>query len=386
MGRPKKESVSITKASPHTIKKFELIEYYVDAWARKILGYNGANGREGSKGLIYIDCMSNSGLYHDNNGNLVDGTALRIVKALNNLIENYPTKKAIVLFNDIDHSKIELLKAQISTIALKDNIEIYFSEEDCNVFLHNLNVSDFTQQYQTLLLYDPYIASLDWSAIDPFLNRWGEVIINHMISDTKRGITLAKKEDVKGRYQTTYDETNIARIIDMAKDKKQLNDAVIRIIQKRSNKAVYIASFSFFNQNNSLVYDLIHCSSNLEGFKLIKKSAWKTFGDKSSLKDTHGTQNQLRINLDGTGCIETETDDECYYVSDIAKDIIHKFGNRDNVTLGEIYRYLDIHPIFPSDGYKDVIKNELRDLGVKLPRSTNGTITFPNRKEAQWIQ
>lgn len=352
MGRPKKESVSITKASPHTIKKFELIEYYVDAWARKILGYNGANGREGSKGLIYIDCMSNSGLYYDNNGELVDGTALRVVKELNNLID----------------------------------IEIYFSEEDCNAFLHNLNVSDFTQQYQTLLLYDPYVAALDWSAIDPFLNRWGEVIINHMISDTKRGITLAKKEDVKGRYQTTYDETNIARIIDMVKDKKQLNDAVIKIIQKRSNKAVYIASFSFFNQNNALVYDLIHCSSNLEGFKLIKKSAWKTFGDKSSLKDTHGAQNQLRIDLDGTGCIETETDDECYYVSDIAKDIIHKFGNRDNVTLGEIYQYLDIHPIFPSDGYKDVIKNELRGLGVKLPRSTNGTITFPNRKEAQWIQ
>ena len=52
----------ITEAKPHTIKKFELIERYVDEWARKILGYDGKDGREGSKGIIYIDCMSNSGV------------------------------------------------------------------------------------------------------------------------------------------------------------------------------------------------------------------------------------------------------------------------------------------------------------------------------------
>lgn len=49
----------ITEAKPHTIKKFELIEKYVDEWARKILGYKGKNGLNGSKGIIYIDCMSN---------------------------------------------------------------------------------------------------------------------------------------------------------------------------------------------------------------------------------------------------------------------------------------------------------------------------------------
>ena len=57
MARPKK-IVTITKISPHTVKKFELIEKYVDEWARKILGFNGTNGLSGSKGIIYIDCMS----------------------------------------------------------------------------------------------------------------------------------------------------------------------------------------------------------------------------------------------------------------------------------------------------------------------------------------
>lgn len=90
----------ITEAKPHTLKKFELIEKYVDEWARKILGFNGVNGQEGSKGVIYIDCMSNSGLYYDTDGKLVDGTALRVVKRLNAIIQNYPNKEAIVIFND----------------------------------------------------------------------------------------------------------------------------------------------------------------------------------------------------------------------------------------------------------------------------------------------
>lgn len=93
----------ITEAKPHTIKKFELIERYVDEWARKILGYNGKDGRNGSKGVIYIDCMCNSGVYRDSlSGEIIDGTALRVVKKLNEIIKNYPSKEAVVIFNDIN--------------------------------------------------------------------------------------------------------------------------------------------------------------------------------------------------------------------------------------------------------------------------------------------
>lgn len=92
MGRPKKKVEIIEKVAPHTIKKCELIEHYVDEWARKILGFNGMNGRDGSKGIIYIDCMSNSGLYYDSEDNLVDGTALRVAKRLNDILPKYPDK------------------------------------------------------------------------------------------------------------------------------------------------------------------------------------------------------------------------------------------------------------------------------------------------------
>ena len=86
----KHDNSIITEAAPHTIKKFELIESYVDEWARKILGFGQ------SKGVIYIDCMSNSGLYYNEKKNLVEGTAIRVARKLNDIIVSYPKRQSII--------------------------------------------------------------------------------------------------------------------------------------------------------------------------------------------------------------------------------------------------------------------------------------------------
>ena len=70
----KKKNI-ISKASPHTIKKFELIEEYIKSWAQKLLLTESCNG------LIFIDCMCNSGVYTDDAGRLVKGTAVRVSEA-----------------------------------------------------------------------------------------------------------------------------------------------------------------------------------------------------------------------------------------------------------------------------------------------------------------
>ena len=61
----KKSEEIIREASPHTIKKFNLIEEYVKAWAPKLL--NTSNCYE----LVFIDCMCNSGEYRDKAGNCI---------------------------------------------------------------------------------------------------------------------------------------------------------------------------------------------------------------------------------------------------------------------------------------------------------------------------
>lgn len=82
------------------------------------------------------------------------------------------------------------------------------------------------------------------------------------------------------------------------------------------------------------------------------------------------------IDFDGNGLCSTITDDECYYVKDIAKDIFEQFGSRGNAKLGEIYQYLDEHPVFPSEGYKKEIKCELKRYTTTIPKGLDDYVVF----------
>lgn len=359
-----KISDPITIAKPHTLKKFEVISRYVDEWARKILGYAK------SQGIIYIDCMCNCGLYYDEQGNLIEGTAIRVVKLLNKIILNYPEKKVVVYFNDIEKARVEKLQEFINSID-HENLKFYFNVGDANQYLKELDLRNYSY-FNTLMIYDPYDAAIDWDAITPYLNIWGEVIVNHMVSDTVRGAYVANKSSVIAKYQDTY-QKSINEIIRLGCDRRQLDQVIVNIIKEQtaiSKREHFIASIPFFNRNNGQVYNLIHCCSNIEGLILYKKIAWKTFGGKSSLKNTHGKENQLAF--DNNGAIETLIDENCFFVKDIAKYIYDKYSNQGIVSLDIIYFDLDRHPVFPSDGFKREIKEELKsNYGVYFPRGKN---------------
>jgi hypothetical protein len=67
-----------------------------------------------SQGVIYIDCMCNCGMYYDEQGQLIEGTAIRVVKLLNAIVPNYPGKKAVLYFNDINEARVKKLQEFIS--------------------------------------------------------------------------------------------------------------------------------------------------------------------------------------------------------------------------------------------------------------------------------
>lgn len=100
----KKKNI-ISKASPHTIKKFELIEEYIKSWAQKLLLTESCNG------LIFIDCMCNSGVYTDDAGQLVKGTAVRVSEALREASRTYTEKNIHIYLNDKDKARVDELKS-----------------------------------------------------------------------------------------------------------------------------------------------------------------------------------------------------------------------------------------------------------------------------------
>lgn len=106
------------------------------------------------------------------------------------------------------------------------------------------------------------------------------------------------------------------------------------IIQElKGRRRYFVGAFPFYNTRNSQLYSLIHCTSNIEGFKLYKQAAWKTFGGRSSSKDTHGNQYQLSFDFNNDGFIAPITDESYFFVTDIAKYLQKSFSGRSDVPL-----------------------------------------------------
>ena len=274
-------------------------------------------------------------------------------------------------FNDYNKEKIEHLRNLLPADMQNFKIETY--SLDANVLLKNIGRNLIkNNNCHILLIYDPYDASIDWDAIEPFLNCWGEIIINHMVSDSIRGVKESKSEKARNKYEKTY-QKSIEQLI-LSGNSRQAYEQRIKeiILQLNHNKKCYIASFPFFNSKNALLYNLIFVTKNMNGFKLFKKTAWKTFGGQSSnkkLKDLY----QYSLNFDSDECVSLiyNVDENCYTLLNVCDYIKSQYEGVLEVPFKDIWELLDNHPIFPSDGFKNEIKNELKnDSSLKVKRST----------------
>jgi len=263
----------ISHANPHTIKKFELIEKYVEAWAHILLLNKYCTG------LVFIVCMSNSGEYVDDDGKQVFETPVRVAKYLRQVAGQYFGKQIDLYFSDLSAEKTSHLNSLLPSNTA--NFHCHVTTEDGNELAKRLGKAMSSSKHY-LLIYDPYDATIDWNALIPFINNWSKVILNHMVSDSIRVVKMVKKDAARSKYEQTY-LTELENLIPYGSDKtayeKRIED-IIKALRRNTYRKYYIAAFPFFNEKNAIVYNLIHCTSNIKGFKLYKQSAWQTFGGK----------------------------------------------------------------------------------------------------------
>lgn len=361
----------IGHANPHTVKKFELIEKYVEAWAHILLLNQYCTG------LVFIDCMSNSGEYVDDDGKQVFGTPVRVAKYLRQIAGQYFGKQIDLYFSDLSAAKTAHLENLMP--GETRNFHYHITTEDGNELAKRIGNSMINGRHY-LLVYDPFQATIDWNALFPYINNWCEIIINHMVSDSMRAVKMVKKDAARNKYEQTY-LTELENLIPYGSDKTAYEkriEEIIKALRRKTSRQYYIAAFPFFNEKNAIVYDLIHCTSNLKGFQLYKKCAWQTFGGKSSTKNTHGLENQLMLDFEGKGVAKTHTDEFCFYIKDIAEYLQKSFNGQSDVPMSDVWASLDNHPVFPSDGFRPQIKNELKqNHGANVGRST---ISFVDRR------
>lgn len=347
------EKQVISKASPHTVKKFELIEKYIKSWAQKLMLNKYCDT------LVYIDCMCNSGVYKNVNDEIIKGTPVRVAEALLDVARKYPQKFVEIYLNDIKEERVNELKKHLPDN--ERNFKIITLAQDANDFLNTIGPQFYQKKSSHyFLLYDPYDASINWEVLIPFFRNWGEVLINHMVSDPIRAIKCAKKKAAKEKYETTY-LAEFEKLVPFGSDKQAYEKRIKDIIEvMKGPRNCYVSAFPFYNRQNTQIYSLVHCTGNIEGFKLYKACAWKVFGGRSSIKNTHSATELLAFNFsyDTNEILVPETDKSCFTVHDIAQYLQEYFSGRKQVNLDEIWNLLDNHPIFPSC-FRPEIKKEL---------------------------
>lgn len=364
----------ISVAHPHTIKKFELIEEYITTWADILLLSSKCNG------IIFIDCMCNSGIYQDDDGNTVYGTPIRISKVLLEAARRYTNKQVQIYLNDNNPLKIKKL---LEKLPLDErNFHIITTTYDGNTLLKQIGPQLYGPNHMHyFLLYDPYDASIDWNALTPFFRNWGEVLINHMVLDSIRAISQVKSEQAKQKYTGTYQVDDISDLVPYGKNRAAYEKRVLEIINSLKGSAqrqYYISAFPFFNSCNSLLYDLVHCTGHIRGFRLFKSTAWKTFDGYSSSKKVHILEGQMTLDCFDDDASVTAADETHYTLKDAAKYLQSNFHGRSDVPKKEVWQFLDLHPVFISEGFTRMICDNLESYyGAKISKSM---ISFSDRR------
>ena len=188
-----------------------------------------------------------------------------------------------------------------------------------------------------------------------------------MVYDTLRAVSSATRPKTIDKYQQTY-LTSIEELATLRGDKNAYDKLIKDIIERLGNLTkheYYLAAFPFFIKTNAQIYSIIFFTKNVKGFKLFKTTAWNIFGGKSSNQNTHGREIHQSL-------FETPGEDkQCYHVCDIADYIVQEFAGRKDVSKQEIWALVDKHPVFPTDGYKKDITDELKRMGrCKVKQST----------------
>ena len=177
-----------------------------------------------------------------------------------------------------------------------------------------------------------------------------------MLSDPIRALKTTKCQEAREKYESTYLQ-NISELLSFGSNKDAYTERIKNVIRKLKEDS-YIAAFPFFNQKNALLYELVHITSSFEGFKWYKNFAWKVFGGKSSAKRI-ADYKQLSLGFFEHENSNIKSNEDCFTICDIADFLCAELAGRKDVPLDEIWRILDIHPIFPGEGFRKEIKKEL---------------------------
>lgn len=377
-----------------TKKKIEFIEAYVKSWFHKIL----LNSFTPYEGVIFIDCMSNCGVYSLDKKSIVEGSSYRVLDSFSRQTEgNLAEKNFSVVVNDFDNDKILCQECLWKNYFLGKNENLSFRKStlDVNEFLTTQGRSILEEaskkNYHILLLYDPYKVEIDWSILQHFISsRRVDLIITHFWqNDIKRSlsnnISESKKTIIEKAYALNFDELLTKYNSLSPYERNEFLRGRFKEQIEKSNygyQEVYVGYGPIFNQNKVAVYDIVGISHSMAGFTLFKDELYKKYKPKKEelVEIVDGGQ-QLSLDSQLFGTVEPQSKDnyvaarksglselEYFYSPKHFAEIIaeHFSGEMPNVDLYK--RFLDGHPFIPGNEKNAIKKILQKQHGMKIIR------------------
>lgn len=340
-----------------TEKKIEYVISYVQEWIR--VGCMSHKIRV----LNFIDAMSNAGIYED--GEL--GTAVRVYELFLEAAKKFPDMKFNLVFNDLDDKRVEVFKAVVSEITDRasvekpNNIDLYCSVNDINVFIEDLPKHDgLLNSYDTLtlLFIDPYDArTVNVALLRQYLQtHYCELFYNWFSSDHVRN-------PGDSAIQHCFSGLDIP----------EGRDAASFVAQYLAGDKKHF-SYSFRNQKNAEIYQIIFITPSPTGLKKIKAALWQTFKGEEYHRNHQVNYEQGSLFDSGDGKKISKEMRESFYGKEVQKVLIEELEPGEYTyaqielfvlqrsMLGEnaVIRYV-INPL--------IAENKMKKLGIVGPRN-----------------
>lgn len=256
------------QADPHTIAKHKILKSYIGAWHVILIQYLLSAGKRCHSSL-YIDGFSGPGIY--NNGE--PGSPIIAMDEAAKLVDRYPNWNFEFLFIEEDYDRIKMLESIIATKQYPDALKytlVYgeFQEKFPNAF-YNYRPSIQVVK-PTFVFLDPFgYSGIPFRLVENILtNQMTEVLITFMVRDINRFISDPSKQntfvDLFGTNEV-LDSTiryNITELVELYKRRLLL-------------KSPFVHSFQMCDENDKVIYHLIHASKSSKAFVEMKKAMWK---------------------------------------------------------------------------------------------------------------
>lgn len=384
-----------------TLVKIAFMQKYIEAWLQKILQYKDEAGTTFYEGVMFIDCMANSGAYQYEK-NIEWGTSV-VGRKIFEKKHNHPSfsnKKFTLVVNDIKEAKINCQNCLMKQYS--DFVDFRSYNKDVRKFLIEdapLLLAEAKRNKQhVLLFYDPYLADIYWSELQRFFVSEADVIITHFIqSDTKRGLLAAKKIETQERYAKTYGlPYSVLEAQYKEKDPYSQNtflrDRIISQVKRYCNptKRRHIAYAPVFNDRKVLVYDILCISPSIEGKVLLKNNMYSLYKDFHKANHINEQTdlfsfNEVKAETDYNILRMFKAEPDMFYNEDYFADLIQNYFSGREIDKKEFDDFIKFHDIIPESGAKNTVKAILIARGnmeqIPVPGKSNKSIKGYRFKE-----